>query len=44
MNAMSYNQFGNFNGLEINICKDEINYIEKYFESFGKGSKEKSKY
>src|SRR6266480_5627632 len=36
-NVMSLDQFENFNGLEINICKDEINTIEKYFES-DKGS------
>src|ERR1043166_9064387 len=30
---MSHDQFENFNGLKINICKDEINVIEKYFES-----------
>ncbi|RIA80447.1 hypothetical protein C1645_882162, partial [Glomus cerebriforme] len=34
------NQFENFNGLEINICKDEINTMEKYFESLDKGSNE----
>ncbi|CAB4472937.1 unnamed protein product [Rhizophagus irregularis] len=26
---LSYDQFENFNGLEINLCKDEINTIEK---------------
>ncbi|CAB4393300.1 unnamed protein product [Rhizophagus irregularis] len=30
---MSYNQVENFDGLEINICKDEISTMEKYFES-----------
>ncbi|CAB4472807.1 unnamed protein product [Rhizophagus irregularis] len=39
-NVMSYNQFESFNGLEISICNDEINYIEKYFESFVKDSNE----
>ncbi|CAB4472872.1 unnamed protein product [Rhizophagus irregularis] len=36
--VMSYNQFENFNGLEINLCKDEINSMEKYFESTDKSS------
>ncbi|CAB4385532.1 unnamed protein product [Rhizophagus irregularis] len=31
--VMSYNQFENFNGLKINICKDELINMEKYFES-----------
>ncbi|CAB4478881.1 unnamed protein product [Rhizophagus irregularis] len=35
---MSYNQFENFNGLEINLCKDEINTMEKYFELLDKSS------
>src|SRR6266542_2042711 len=30
-------QFENFNGLEINLCKDEIITMEKYFESIDKG-------
>jgi hypothetical protein len=34
---MSYDQFENYNGLEINLCKDEISTIEKYFESPDKG-------
>ncbi|CAB5357010.1 unnamed protein product [Rhizophagus irregularis] len=35
--TMSYNnQFENFNGLEINLCKDEINIMEEYFESKNK--------
>src|SRR5947208_17097398 len=38
--VMSYEQFENFNGLEINICKDEINAMEKYFESLDKGPNE----
>ncbi|CAB4393357.1 unnamed protein product [Rhizophagus irregularis] len=33
LHVMSCDQFENFNGLEINICKDEINIMEKYFES-----------
>ncbi|CAB5366785.1 unnamed protein product [Rhizophagus irregularis] len=33
LNVMTYNQFEVFNGLEINLCKDEINTMEKYFES-----------
>jgi TPR repeat protein len=39
-NVMSHNQFENFNGLEINLCKDEINSMEKYFESIDKCSKD----
>jgi TPR repeat protein len=39
MNVMTHDQFENFNGLEINICKDEINFMEKYFES-GRNSNE----
>ncbi|CAB5366844.1 unnamed protein product [Rhizophagus irregularis] len=31
--VMSHNQVENFNGLEINLCKDEIKIMEKYFES-----------
>src|SRR6266480_3113258 len=30
--SVPQNQFEKFNGLEINICKDEINIIEIYFE------------
>src|SRR2546421_177689 len=40
---MSHNQFENFNGLEINLCKDEINTMEKYFKSLDKGSNENQK-
>ncbi|PKC60805.1 HCP-like protein [Rhizophagus irregularis] len=36
--VMSHNQYENFNGLKISICNDEINTIEKYFESFDKSS------
>ncbi|CAB4478822.1 unnamed protein product [Rhizophagus irregularis] len=35
---MSYNQVENFDGLEINLCKDEISTMEKYFESKDKES------
>ncbi|UZO08334.1 uncharacterized protein OCT59_028592 [Rhizophagus irregularis] len=35
--VMSHNQVENFDGLEINLCKDEINTMEKYFESRDKG-------
>ena len=36
-------QFENFNGLEINLCKDEIITIEKYFESIdNKGFNDKN--
>ncbi|CAB4421483.1 unnamed protein product [Rhizophagus irregularis] len=38
MNTMSYYQFENFNGLEINLCKDELNNMEKYFELLDKNS------
>ncbi|CAB4393359.1 unnamed protein product [Rhizophagus irregularis] len=34
----SYNPFENFNGLKINLCKDEINSMEKYFGSINKYS------
>src|SRR5271163_2060061 len=30
--VISQDQFENINGLEINICKDEIYAMEKYFE------------
>ncbi|CAB5365617.1 unnamed protein product [Rhizophagus irregularis] len=32
-NIMSYDHFEYFNGLEINLYKDELSTIEKYFES-----------
>ncbi|RIA90344.1 hypothetical protein C1645_876138, partial [Glomus cerebriforme] len=41
--VMSQKQFEDFNGLEINICKDEINTIEKYFELLDKGHIDKNK-
>ncbi|POG55187.1 hypothetical protein GLOIN_2v1739736, partial [Rhizophagus irregularis DAOM 181602=DAOM 197198] len=31
LHVMSHNQVENFNGLKINICKDEINVMENYF-------------
>ncbi|CAB4393306.1 unnamed protein product [Rhizophagus irregularis] len=38
--VMSHNQVENFNGLEINLCKDEINTMENFFESQDKGFNE----
>src|ERR1043166_4628155 len=35
---VSQSQFENFNGFKINICKDEINSIEEYFESLDRTS------
>ncbi|RIA97753.1 hypothetical protein C1645_732152 [Glomus cerebriforme] len=40
VHVMSHNQYENFNGLEINLCKDEINVIENYFENLDKDSNE----
>ena len=37
---MSHNQYEDFNGLVINICKDEIYDIEKCFKSLDKGPNE----
>ncbi|GBC26828.2 kinase-like domain-containing protein [Rhizophagus irregularis DAOM 181602=DAOM 197198] len=42
MNTMSYYQFENFNGLEINLCKDELNNMEKYFDLLDKNSIERN--
>ncbi|CAB4397238.1 unnamed protein product [Rhizophagus irregularis] len=36
IHIMSQIHFENFNGLEINLCKDEIINMEKYFESLDK--------
>ncbi|CAB4472893.1 unnamed protein product [Rhizophagus irregularis] len=33
VHVISHEQFEDFNGLVINICKDEIDVIEEYFES-----------
>src|ERR1051325_3658320 len=41
MHIMLNSQFENFNGLEIDVCKDEINSIEKYLKSGSKGNQVK---
>ncbi|CAB4472776.1 unnamed protein product [Rhizophagus irregularis] len=43
LNVMSHNQIENFYGLELNLCKDEINTIEEFFKSSNKDSNEKQK-
>jgi len=40
VHVMSYNQHEDFGGLEINLCKNEINVMEKYFDSQDKGFNE----
>ncbi|GBB97474.1 hypothetical protein RclHR1_00030031 [Rhizophagus clarus] len=42
LTILSQIQFENFNGLEINLYKDEITTIEKYFRTIDKGFKVKN--
>ncbi|CAB4397289.1 unnamed protein product [Rhizophagus irregularis] len=44
INVMSRSLYENFNGLKIDICNDEINNIENYFELLDKGFKNQSEY